>query len=104
LTELAPGFVGGWLDLTWSLAEQKRHAEALIPAAMATEINPKSAAAWGNLAAVHLEMQQFTEANDALQRSIELEPSDTISLRLKARLDREWTPPKRAPWWQRWFG
>jgi tetratricopeptide (TPR) repeat protein len=104
LTELAPNFVGGWLDLTWSLAEQKRHAEAVIPATRATEIDPKSAAAWGNLAAVYLQMQQFNEANDALQKSMQLDPKDAISLRLKAQLDKEWTPAKPAPWWRRWFG
>ncbi len=104
VTVLAPQFFGGWLDLTWSLAEQKRHSEALIPANKATELAPESAAAWGNLAAVHLELQQFPQASDALQRSMKLDPTDAISLRLKARLDREYTPAKRAPWWQRWFG
>ncbi len=39
-----------WLELTWCLAELGRWEECELAARKSTEIFPKTAASWGNLA------------------------------------------------------
>jgi Flp pilus assembly protein TadD len=65
-----------WLELTWCLAEQDRWEECAMAARKSVEIFPNTAASWGNLALAYSKLEKKKEAEEAIRRAIELEPSD----------------------------
>jgi Flp pilus assembly protein TadD len=65
-----------WLELTWCLAELGRWEECEMAARKSTEIFPKTAASWGNLALALSRVGRRSEALDAIQRAIQLDPAD----------------------------
>lgn len=101
LTELRPTFTGAWLDLTWSLAEQNRHADALRPARRALQLDPESVPAISNLAATLMFVGEVEEAWGLVADGLARAPDDPVLQNLELRL-RD-MKPKRRPWWRRLF-
>lgn len=101
LTEQAPEFLGGWLDLVWSLSEQGKHADAEPIARQAVTLAPESPAALGNLAATLLALERFDECDEVLTRALELAPSDEVNQRIREQLTAKRAAAK--PWWKRIF-
>ncbi len=58
----------------FELASQRKFAQAAALYNKAVEIDPRSFAAWCNLAAMHLELGQTTEAANAARQAITLQP------------------------------
>jgi len=77
------------LEVVRCLGELGGAEEALPFARIATEADPKSAAAWGNLAACLCELGQLGEARVAIDRAVALDPSDAINLSLRDRIHRQ---------------
>ena len=65
-----------WLELTWCLAELGRWEECELAARKSTEIFPKTAASWGNLAMALSRVGKMIEAKQAIRRAIQLDPAD----------------------------
>jgi tetratricopeptide (TPR) repeat protein len=76
VVRLEPGNGEAWLELTWCLAEQGRWQASADAARRSTEIFPKAAAAWGNLAIALHRLGHPREADEAIHRAIQLDPSD----------------------------
>ena len=103
VTALRPTYVGGWLDLTWALAEQGRHQEALGPAREALALEPDSLSAIGNLAATLWHVQAYPEAHELVARGLHLDPEDRVCRHLQQKLAGA-PKPRSRPWWKRLFG
>ena len=67
----------------------KLHASPLKIGSSVMTTDPKSAAAWGNLAACLCELGQLGEARVAIDRAVALDPSDAINLSLRDRIHRQ---------------
>lgn len=80
-----PGLINTLLELTRCLAEMGRHAEAEPCARDAVEVSPDSAAAWGNLAAVLIDLKDREGAKAALDKALLIDSTDTINRRIADR-------------------
>jgi tetratricopeptide (TPR) repeat protein len=83
---LSPANGEAWLELTWCLAELGRWDECALAARKTTEIFPRTAASWGNLAMALDKLGRTSEAKDALQRAIQLDPTDPRNRTIEAEL------------------
>jgi hypothetical protein len=75
--ELVPDSVPALMEMTVCLGEANRSGDAYPFAKQAVELHPRSAATWGNLALVCIQMGERTEAREALDQALTLDPDDT---------------------------
>jgi Flp pilus assembly protein TadD len=75
-----------WLELTWCLAELGRWEDCELAARKSVEIFPKTAASWGNLALALSKLEKNSEAKEAIQHAIRLEPSDPRNRAIEAEI------------------
>ena len=76
VTELAPEFIGGWLELTWTLSAQGRPREAEETANRAVALDPTDAGALGNLAVSLHEQGRHEEALEWAKKAVAAKPED----------------------------
>jgi tetratricopeptide (TPR) repeat protein len=86
ITELWPDNRDAWLELTWALSSLGRVDEAETAARRAVAIDDTCAAAHANLASVLLQQGRPGEALPAIERSLELDPSETTSQIIRAQV------------------
>lgn len=82
-----PDDAGSWMELTWCLGEQDRHAEAIEAAHKAIALEPENAGAAANMAACLRVVGRFREALSWADRAVALDPQDRISIALQASLE-----------------
>ncbi len=75
------------LDLTWALGVQGKLDQALVCAQKAVSIMKDSAAAWGNLANVQMQLGQTSSARKSLDQALVLDPADQKNLYLNEKLN-----------------
>jgi len=85
---LRPDHAGALSERALTLLALGRHAEAVDHARLAVQVEPESAAWRANLGLVHMEGGQWREAREALERAVDLDPSDPITARCKRELRR----------------
>jgi Tetratricopeptide repeat len=73
---LEPDVPATLLEITCCLGQADRSLEAEPYALRATEIEPQSAAAWGNLALTYIHSDKRPEARGALNQALALDPDD----------------------------
>lgn len=78
-----PGFVGGWMELTWCCAEAGLRDEALRAARKAVEAGPEEPGAWANLGAALLALGRRDEALAWIGRALAARPDDPVTWRLR---------------------
>jgi hypothetical protein len=74
--ELVPESVPALMEMTVCLGEANRASDAYPYAKRAVELDARSAATWGNLALVCIQMGERTEAREALDQALSLDPKD----------------------------
>ena len=84
---LQSGVINILLELVRCYGEMKRDELALPYAREATEVEPTSAAAWGNLASCLISLGERDEARKALDFALDLEPGDPINRTLDDNFD-----------------
>jgi tetratricopeptide (TPR) repeat protein len=85
--ELDPGQVDTLRELVLCLGQQGRDADALPFARKAVEVAPEDAGAWGNLAVSLARIGERAEGWVAIQRALDLDPTDAINRRVLDRFD-----------------
>jgi tetratricopeptide (TPR) repeat protein len=69
-----------WLQLGLTLSAAHRLREAAQAYRQAVSVDPRMAAAWSNLSAVHYELEEWTQAEHCARRSLELVPASRQAL------------------------
>lgn len=85
--KLSPTNGEAWLELSWCLAETEHWEECEMAARRGTEFFPEIGAVWGNLALALEKLGRTAEALTAVHTAIHLDPQDTRSQELLARLE-----------------
>jgi Flp pilus assembly protein TadD len=85
--KLSPINGEAWLELSWCLAETENWEECEMAARRGTEFFPDTGAVWGNLALALEKLGRSDEALTAVQTALRLDPQDTRSQELFARLE-----------------
>jgi Flp pilus assembly protein TadD len=80
--EVAPDFPGGYLELTWCLAELGRLDEALVAARQAAELAPRDGGAIANVGRVLLARGELEAAAEWVARGRELAPDHPLTREL----------------------
>ena len=84
--KISPTNGEAWLELAWCLAETEHWEECEMAARRGTEFFPETGAVWGNLALALEKLGRATEALTAVRTALRLDPQDTRSQELLARL------------------
>ena len=84
---LSPTNGEAWLELSWCLAETEHWEECEMAARRSTEFFPETGAVWGNLALALEKLDRTAEALTSVQTALRLDPQDTRSRELLARLE-----------------
>lgn len=79
------------LELTRCSMELNKTAQALFFAKQAVEVKPLDAAAWGNLAMSLILCGHKSEAHDAIERAVKLDPNDEKNLYIMNNFERYFT-------------
>jgi tetratricopeptide (TPR) repeat protein len=87
--KLSPTNAEAWLELSWCLAETEHWEECEMAARRGTEFFPETGAVWGNLALALEKLGRTAEALTTVHTALRLDPQDTRSLELLARLEAE---------------
>ena len=74
--DLDPDSAPALMEMTICLGEANRPSDAEPYAQRAVEVSSRSAAAWGNLAMIQIQLGQRTEARVALDQALSLDPGD----------------------------
>lgn len=83
----SPNVLNTLLELTRCPGEMDRPAEAEAFARKAVEVEPGSAAAWGNLAMVLVELRRKEDARNAIDKAISLAPEDQLNRHILEHFD-----------------
>ena len=92
--KLSPTNGEAWLELSWCLAETEHWEECEMAARRGTEFFPETGAVWGNLALALEKLGRAAEALTAVHTALRLDPQDTRSKELLARLEAGDTAPR----------
>jgi len=92
--KLSPTNGEAWLELSWCLAETEHWEECEMAARRSTEFFPETGAVWGNLALALEKLGRTAEARTSVQTALRLDPQDTRSQELLARLEDKDTAPR----------
>ncbi len=85
--KLSPTNGEAWLELSWCLAETEHWEECEMAVRRGTEFFPETGAVWGNLALALEKLGRSAEALTAVHTALRLDPQDTRSQELLARLE-----------------
>jgi len=85
--KLSPVNGEAWLELSWCLAETEHWEECEMAARRGTEFFPETGAVWGNLALALEKLGRTAEALTTVHAALRLDPQDTRSQELLARLE-----------------
>src|ERR1700722_20352072 len=85
--KLSPTNGEAWLELSWCLAETGHWEECEMAARRGTVFFPETGAVWGNLALALEKLDRDAEALTAVHTALRLDPQDTRSQELLARLE-----------------
>ena len=85
--KLSPTNGEAWLELSWCLAETEHWEECEMAARRGSEFFPETGAVWGNLALALEKLGRTGEALTTVQTALRLDPKDTRSQELLARLE-----------------
>jgi Tetratricopeptide repeat len=85
--DLEPESVPALMEMTVCLGEANRPADAEPFAQRAVELDSRSAAAWGNLAMVQIQLGERSEARVALDQALRFDPSDEKNREMDQRFE-----------------
>jgi len=83
-----PNAPNSLMEMTLCLGHLGRTAEAEKYARCAVEVEPQSAAAWGNLAMCLIQLGRKTDAREALDHALALDPADSKNKYIAANFER----------------
>ena len=81
--DLQPGVINTLRELVRGLGEQGKNHEALAFARETVKAEPDDAGAWGNLAMCLIQCEERSEAREAIDRALSLDPQDPINLQIR---------------------
>jgi Flp pilus assembly protein TadD len=85
--KLSPTNGEAWLELSWCLAETEHWEECEMAARRGIEFFPETGVVWGNLALALEKLGRTAEALTTVHTALRLDPQDTRSQELLARLE-----------------